>query len=48
MGRSKGQYAIVPIDSRPTWLLAMVGVFCCVGPLTLAAFLTFEKLTKRD
>ena len=48
MGRSQGQYTIIPIDSRPTWLLALVGVFCCVGPLTLAAFLTFEKLTKRD
>ena len=39
---------ILPIDDRPTWLMAMVGVFCCVGPLTLAGFFTYEKVYKKD
>lgn len=39
---------IQPINSTPSWLLAMVGVFCCIGPLTLAGFFTWEKVIKKD
>ena len=36
------------INSTPSWLLALVGVFCCIGPLTLAGFFTWEKVLKKD
>ena len=39
---------IQPINSTPSWLLAMVGVFSCIGPLTLAGFFTWEKVIKKD
>ena len=35
---------IQPIDSRPAWLMALVGVFCTLGPITLAGFFTYEKV----
>ena len=47
-GKSEGYYQIIPIDSRPTWLMALVGVFCTVGPITLAGFFTYEKIYKKD
>ncbi|KAL4436332.1 hypothetical protein ABPG77_009894 [Micractinium sp. CCAP 211/92] len=48
MGRSAGQYAIIPIDSTPGWLMALTGVFCAIGPLTLAGFFIVEKVIKKD
>ncbi|KAI7840574.1 hypothetical protein COHA_005727 [Chlorella ohadii] len=48
MGRSVGFFQIQPINSTPSWLLAMVGVFSCIGPLTLAGFFTWEKVIKKD
>jgi hypothetical protein len=39
---------IVPINSRPGWLLALVGVLAAVGPVTLAAFFTWEKVIKKE
>lgn len=48
MGRSLGFFQIDPINSTPSWLLALVGVFCCIGPLTLAGFFTWEKVIKKD
>ncbi len=46
-GRSTQQYTIVPIDSRPTWLVIMVSIFCCVGPLSLTAFFFGERYMKK-
>lgn len=47
MARSVQQYTIVPIDSRPAWLMVLVGVFCCVGPFSLAAFFVGERYMKK-
>lgn len=35
------------INATPSWLLALVGVFSCIGPLTLAGFFTWEKVGPR-
>lgn len=47
-GRSAGVYTIIPIDSRPGWLIALVAVFCCVGPVSLVAFFAGEKYLKKN
>lgn len=48
MGRSPGQYTIIPINSTPGWLLALTGVFCAIGPVVLAGFFIVEKVIKKD
>lgn len=48
MGRSPGFFQVQTINATPSWLLAMVGVFCCIGPLTLAGFFTWEKVLKKE
>lgn len=48
MGRSVGNFQIIPIDSRPAWLMAMVGVFCSVGPIVLTGFFVWEKVLKKE
>lgn len=47
-GRSVGYYTIIPIDSRPGWLIALVSVFCCVGPVALATFFFVEHRMKKQ
>jgi hypothetical protein len=48
MGRDPGFFQVQPINATPSWLLALVGVFACIGPLTLAGFFTWEKVIKKD
>ncbi|KAI3430843.1 hypothetical protein D9Q98_009254 [Chlorella vulgaris] len=48
MGRSTGFFQIIPIDSRPSWLLGVVGGMCAVGPITLAGFFVWEKMLKKE
>lgn len=48
MGKSAGNYTIIPIDSRPSWLMALVGVFCACGPIALAAFFFGERHMKKN
>jgi len=48
MGKSAGFYTIIPINSRPGWLMAMTGIFCAIGPITLAGFFTYEKIYKKE
>lgn len=39
---------IIPINSTPSWLMALVGVFCTLGPLTLTGFFVWERLLKKE
>lgn len=48
MGKSPGFFVLTPIDPRPSWLMALVGVFCCIGPLTLAGFFYVEKIYRKQ
>ncbi|PSC71714.1 high-affinity nitrate transporter -like [Micractinium conductrix] len=48
MGKGTGYFQIIPINSRPAWLMAMTGVFCAIGPCVLAGYFYFEKVHKRD
>ena len=42
-GRGAGYFSATQIDSTPPWLVTMTACFICIGPLTLAAFLTWER-----
>lgn len=46
-GKSLGQFTIIPIDSTPGWLTGLVAAFCCVGPITLAAYFVGEQYYKK-
>jgi hypothetical protein len=48
MGMSSGFYQVQPINSQPTWLMAMMGVFATIGPLSLAGFFVWEQYYKKQ
>lgn len=48
MGMSSGFYQVQAIDSRPAWLMAIMGVFSIIGPLSLAGFFVWEQYYKKQ
>jgi hypothetical protein len=46
-GRGPATYEITPINSRPDWLVALVGCLMCVGPVSLVSFIVIEKIIKK-
>lgn len=48
LGKSVAFYQTQPINSQPGWLMAMVGVFSTIGPITLAAYFVTERHMKKN
>lgn len=48
LGQSKGFYSVVPIESRPGWLVGLTVAFMCCGPLALVVFFVVERKMKKE
>ena len=46
-GQSKGFFQVIDDDALPSWMLACIGCFACIGPLILATFLLWEYKFKK-
>lgn len=47
MGTSPGYFQVQPINSRPSWLMALTGVFSVIGPSILVGFFVWEYKVKK-
>ena len=48
LGASQGFYEVNLADVTPSWLMALVGVFATIGPLTLIGFFVTERYLKKN
>ena len=46
-GQAPGFFEVIPIDSTPSWLRAVVGILIPLGPLSLFTFMFIESRMKK-